>query len=81
MMEGVNLRYIVSTVVNVTTYTQYNNMAIKRKEKFLNEISFFSWEVVEHCLAYTRPCAQFQHTKKRKKQTQKEKLIKKQDYN
>jgi hypothetical protein len=30
MMEGVNLRYIVSTFVNVTMYLQYkNNMLIK----------------------------------------------------
>jgi hypothetical protein len=30
MMEGVNLRCIVSTFVNITTYPQYNNnMLIK----------------------------------------------------
>jgi hypothetical protein len=38
MMEGVNLRYIVSTFINVTMYSQYNNnliikmLAAKRKK-------------------------------------------------
>jgi hypothetical protein len=29
--EGVNLRYIVSTLVNVTMYPQYNNNMIIKK--------------------------------------------------
>jgi hypothetical protein len=32
MMEGVNLKHIVSTFVNVTMYPQYNIM-IKKKNK------------------------------------------------
>jgi hypothetical protein len=32
MMEGVNLRYIVSTFVNVTMYPQYNNNMIIKNE-------------------------------------------------
>jgi hypothetical protein len=31
MMEAVNLRYIVSTLINVTMYPQYNNVTIKIK--------------------------------------------------
>jgi hypothetical protein len=33
MLEGVHLRYIVSTFVNVTMYPQYNNNMIIRKER------------------------------------------------
>jgi hypothetical protein len=29
MMQGVNLKYIVSTFINVTMYTQYNNIIFK----------------------------------------------------
>jgi hypothetical protein len=32
MMEGVNLRYILGTFVNVTVYAQYNNNMIIKKE-------------------------------------------------
>jgi hypothetical protein len=31
IVEGVNLRYIVSTFVNVTMYSQYNNNMIIKK--------------------------------------------------
>jgi hypothetical protein len=32
-MEGVNLRYIVRTFVNVTMYSQYNKKKKERKRK------------------------------------------------
>jgi hypothetical protein len=45
MMEGVNLRFFVSTFVNVTMYPQYdNNMIIKQDQKpYVKLKSLFSY--------------------------------------
>jgi hypothetical protein len=53
MMEGVNLRYIVSTFLNVTMYPQYNNMLIKIKKPLSRILKWSKWSFKKIALVLT----------------------------